>query len=394
MEKLDELLKKLDNLPDGYISKKTIKGKIYSYLQYFQGGKIVSKYVPKEKLELLENKLNLRKQIEAEIKEEAATFNEIAAVTIREKELTGNIMCGDKVAAKVYKGNVISLDEKLAPLYLIRNKDARSYFATRCVSLHRNNARALLKHLNIEDIDDSIIPLYVNGCVISDNIWFKPSGSNSNYNDVKFGKNLYSNFALNGIKKQYPVNPSRTPEITVPGSFEKCWKFENGSWFLYKKENKEEIFCDLLVHNIAEEIGAKTISYEVVDDCVKCKNFAEEFNFDPISGLVDNPDDLVATYSELEKFGPDIQMDYIRIRFLDALTYNIDRTGNDMGLLRNKDTGEIVSMAPNFDNNSTLTAVLPRLEIPADQDPVVKAFVTFINSDNGIRANFKKCKFP
>ena len=394
MEKFDVLLGKLDNLPDGYISRKTIKGKVYSYLQYFENGKIVSKYVPKDKLEALEAKLALRKQIENEIKELADTYDKIEEITIREKELTGNIMYGDKVAAKIFKGAVISIDESIAPLYLIRNKDAKAFFANRCVALTRSNARALLKALNINDIDDSIIPLYVNGCVITDNIWFKPSGSNSTYEDVKFGKNLYSNFALFGDKKKYPVGPSRTPEITVPGSFEKCWKFEDGSWYLYKKENKEEIFCDLVVHNIAEELGIKTISYDVIGDCVKSKNFTEEYNFDPIGGGIDEVDNLVAIYSELAKYGNEVQMDYIRIRYLDALTYNIDRTGNDMGLLRNKETGEVVSMAPNFDNNSTLTAVLPRLDIPADQDPVVKAFCDFINSDSAIKSNFKKCKLP
>ena len=50
MERLDEILLQLEGLPHGYISRKTIKGKVYTYLQYFHKGKILSFYVPAAEL--------------------------------------------------------------------------------------------------------------------------------------------------------------------------------------------------------------------------------------------------------------------------------------------------------------------------------------------------------
>lgn len=391
---MDELLKKLDTLPSGYISKKTIKGKEYTYLQYFEKGKLVSKYIPAKKVKFIEKKLALRKELEKEVEELSDGYIPMVPVTKRELELTGYIMCGDKIAAKIYKGEVVSFDEKIAPFYLQRNKDAKAYFASRCVDLSRNNARALLRSLNIKDNDDSIIPLYVNGCSLTDNVWFKPSGAVTKYEELKFGKNLYGDASLNGNKKSYPFGACRTPEIVTPGRFEKCWKFENNHWYLYKKENRDEMFSSLFAMELAKVIGVNTVKYEKVDDCLKCKNFAEEYNFDPIGGLVENVDDLVGTYNELKKLNKDVLKDYLKIRYLDALTYNVDRTGNDMGVLRDRDSGEVISLAPNFDNNYSLVSMLPKLDLPANKDPMVLAFVDFIRSDKETKTLFKKCKFP
>lgn len=394
MERIDELLKKLDSLPDGYISKKTIKGKVYSYLQYFEEGKIVSKYVPNDKLANLEKKLALRKEIEAEVKELSASYIPMPPVTKREMELTGTIMCGDLVAAKIYKGEVTWFDEKIAPFFLMRSKDAKAFFASRCVDLTRANARALLYSLQIKDNDEFVIPLYVNGRMLTDNYWFRPSGAVTKFEELDFGKNLYGAASLKGVKKVYPIGTCRTPEIVTPGNSEKCWKDEDGVWYLYKKETDTEIFSELFTTNLAKELGINTVEYCRDGDCLKCKNFADKYNFDPISGIIDNPDDLIGTYNSLKKFGKSVLKDYIKIRYLDALVYNVDRTGNDMGLLRDKITGEVISMAPNFDNNCTLEAILPRYDIEASHDPVVSAFVKFVRSNKEIKYLFKKCRLP
>ncbi len=39
---------------------------------------------------------------------------------------------------------------------------------------------------------------------------------------------------------------------------------------------------------------------------------------------------------------------------MDALVFNVDRHTQNYGLLRSRETGEILSMAPNFDNNMAL----------------------------------------
>ena len=67
-EKL-EIEQNLAVLPRGYISKKTIGGKQYLYLQTRNGDTVESKYIKSEEVEELTNQLSLRKEYEAELPE-------------------------------------------------------------------------------------------------------------------------------------------------------------------------------------------------------------------------------------------------------------------------------------------------------------------------------------
>ena len=393
MERLDELVLELENLPDGYISRKTIKGKVYSYLQYFHKGKIISKYVPADKLADLEAKLAQRKAIEQELKGLSTGNIEMPPLTKREKELTGNVMFGDKVAAKLYKGEVVSVNKPIAPAFLRKSKDGKAFFASRAIDTSRANARDLLKALGIKESNEAIIPLYVNGCCLTDNYWFRPSGAVTKYEELEFGNNLYAGAAYDGGKREYQVKPSRTPELTTSGHFEKCWRFEKDAWWLYKKESEDEIFSELFVTELAHELEIRTIKYIRTDDGVKSRNFASKYNFEPMSGYIDNADDIEGGFKALKPYGTEVLKDYIRLRYLDAITYNLDRSLNDMGVMRNRTTGAVVGLAPNFDNNSCLTAVSPRLDIDPENDPIMTSFIKFLKSKREVRKLFKKCKF-
>lgn len=67
-EKL-EIEQNLAVLPRGYISKKTIGGKQYLYLQTRNGDTVESKYIKAEEVEELTDQLSLRKEYEAELPE-------------------------------------------------------------------------------------------------------------------------------------------------------------------------------------------------------------------------------------------------------------------------------------------------------------------------------------
>ena len=55
--------------PKGYISKKTIGGKPYLYLQNRNGDTVESKYIKAEEYQDKKNQLSLRKEYEAELPE-------------------------------------------------------------------------------------------------------------------------------------------------------------------------------------------------------------------------------------------------------------------------------------------------------------------------------------
>lgn len=62
-------LEKLKALPEGYLSKKKIKGKIYVYLQRREGSKIVSQYVPNEDVEVLQKLIEDRRRYQKGLRE-------------------------------------------------------------------------------------------------------------------------------------------------------------------------------------------------------------------------------------------------------------------------------------------------------------------------------------
>ncbi len=64
-----EIEQKLSVLPKGYISKKTIGGKRYLYLQTRNGDTVESKYIKAEEFEEITKQLSLRKEYEAALPE-------------------------------------------------------------------------------------------------------------------------------------------------------------------------------------------------------------------------------------------------------------------------------------------------------------------------------------
>ena len=65
IEKYSEELK---TLPKGTIAEKKSGNKVYCYLKYRDGKKVVSKYIPKDELDMIEESLQRRKHIEIMLK--------------------------------------------------------------------------------------------------------------------------------------------------------------------------------------------------------------------------------------------------------------------------------------------------------------------------------------
>ncbi len=60
--------KVIDSLPRGYISVKTISGHQYFYRQWREGSRIISSYVPESYLNVVKQKIEIRKQNEQLLK--------------------------------------------------------------------------------------------------------------------------------------------------------------------------------------------------------------------------------------------------------------------------------------------------------------------------------------
>ena len=272
------------------------------------------------------------------------------------------ILSGNTVVA-VWKNNELNIvNQDLLPLYLRKIQNADTWLETRAIDSHRANSRLLKKALRLTDKDDISTVIHVNGATITDNYWIREIGSNLTYDDVKFSDDYFSNLALKGnydsFNRAANSKRSKTPELTNVGSFEKCWKIRDGKWWMYKKASHQEMFSELFVCELGKEFGMNMATYERGDGYIKSLDFtdAASVNFEPASTFMGDNEDYVDVVKALEKLCPHAIPDYVRMIFLDTICANPDRHTNNFGLLRDIKTGELIGLAPNYDNNMALIA--------------------------------------
>lgn len=82
---LQRYQRELDDLPKGTISEKIVGGKVYYYLKYRNGKKVVSQYVSRKEIETVRALVEKRRHIEAMVK----SLNEEKAIA--DKVLEGAI---------------------------------------------------------------------------------------------------------------------------------------------------------------------------------------------------------------------------------------------------------------------------------------------------------------
>ena len=93
LEKLEDMKSQIDIFPQGYISKKTINGKQYFYLQNRMNGKVVSKYIKEDNIEIISSELELAKNYKAEIPQIENRLLELEqAAKLIDKKLSREIM--------------------------------------------------------------------------------------------------------------------------------------------------------------------------------------------------------------------------------------------------------------------------------------------------------------
>ncbi len=270
------------------------------------------------------------------------------------------ILSRDTVVA-VWKNNRLEvLNDALLPLYLKRAADARAWLETRAIDSHRANSRLLKKALRLTEKDDVSTVLHVHGVTITDSYWVREIGSALCYADVRFDKNYFSNLALRGYYSSFNAaarhKETKTPELTNTGSFEKCWKLKDGKWWIYKSATQKEQFSELFVYALGKALGMNMAYYERGDRCVRSLDFTNSATvlFEPAFSFMGDEEDYEKVTKKLKELCPRAIPDYVRMIFLDTVTANPDRHTGNFGLMRDAETGDLLELAPNFDNNMGL----------------------------------------
>ena len=86
--------------------------------------------------------------------------------------------------------------------------------------------------------------------------------------------------------------------------------------------------------------------------------------------------------------------DYLKLIYLDTVCMNMDRHTKNYGILRDPKTGDIVKLAPNYDNNIALISRgYPRF-IERKNDTLIDLFIELLESNKEAFRLFKDLNIP
>ena len=299
------------------------------------------------------------------------------------------LMSRNQCVAKIIDRDLHPLQSELLPLFLQRTGDVMAWLEMRAIDSHRTNSRLLKRALRLENKDDLHTVLAVNAVTITDSYWVKPINSPVQYQNVRFQTNMFDKLALRGDVNSFNQHPSRTPELTNIGSFEKCWRLIDGQWWLYKDGNPQERFSELLAYHIGRFLHFSIAEYEADEEYIRSRDFTHNasVNFEPIIGLVDDCSDYRKVDQALQRISADedtkakIRRQYRQLCYFDALIFNMDRHEQNFGLLREPDTGKILALAPLFDHNIALISRGYPRDMDCRDDLLIHDFTELVQAE-------------
>ena len=290
------------------------------------------------------------------------------------------IMSEDHIVAKVIDGNVLIMDDSRVPLYLKHHNNFEGWLRQRAIDDSRVNSRLLKKALRLQKTDDVSTSLHFNASTITDTYWVKPADSTLTYKNVKFKENTFDHLALTGDVNAFNQKPSRTPELTNIGSFEKCWRLEDGAWWLYKVGSAEERFTEMFAYYLALELNIPVAHYELANGFIRSKDFTNGASviYEPAASIIGDRADYLEIYDAFLNVSPRLADAYVQMVYFDALIFNMDRHNMNYGFLRDVASGDIIGAAPLFDHNIALISRGYPMNITRENDLLIEDFITLL----------------
>lgn len=175
---------------------------------------------------------------------------------------------------------------------------------------------------------------------------------------------IVSDFILVSSDISLRLNRTVTPNASTDGSFPKTWRYEDGEWWLYKLQTSEATRSECEISRVLMQCKWDAAEYRYVGSYrtrIKSRNFVGEHEFfEPFDSLrfsfADRSDDEQVIAQNLASLGTDIARSFHRILLADALFMNTDRHMRNFGVIRSSRTGDVLRLAPNFDNNQAYRA--------------------------------------
>ena len=403
-KQIAELTERINQLPKGYISQKTISGKVYSYHQWTESGKKQSKYLRDDEIATLTAQIEERKRLQAALKTlrsdvsselEAQADRSSLNCTLMHKRIkvadlelddaTGFIRRIGKVYAKEHLPVGIAVKKGV-----VDRAALNTWWADRSIPASRSGVREALEAMEIKDTKTLLVRCF--GLSLSDQYWICPDGTNLKWEDVNFFDNTFSDdvgdILFGSAHRSESIN-FHSPDSTSDGNLKKRWKIINTKRCLIKGGSnpfRQQPFNEVIATGVMERLGIAHIPYTVA--------WIDGFPYSVCEDFITEQTELVPAWRIIQAYKkandtslyrhfvncamalgiPDVVPFLDRMIVLDYILANEDRHLNNFGAIRNAETLEWLGMAPIYDSGSSLGYDKVAPEIRAEQDIECKPF--------------------
>ena len=383
LEQIAELTAKINDLPKGYISQKTIGGKIYYYHQWSENGSKQSRYIKNDEVEPLSKLITQRKELQAQVsalKSPSAKRSKRNEVNVMRCVLMHKRIPVAEIELDDATGFIQKIGEIYAPEHLpvgvsvkngmVDRSDFNAWWTDRSIPASRSGIREALETLEIADTKLLLIRCY--GLSLSDQYWIKPDGSDLTWEAINFFDNPFSDdigdVLFGTPKKENALNFS-SPDNTSDGFLKKRWKIMDGKRCLVKGGSnpfRQQPFNEVIATEIMKRLGIPHVPYTLIWNKEApysvCEDFVDE-NTELIPAwrvmMTRKKNNSTSVYQHFvnccEALGVSDVVPFLdRMITLDYIIANEDRHFNNFGLIRNAESLEWLGMAPIYDSGSSL----------------------------------------
>ena len=284
------------------------------------------------------------------------------------------IMHKDSVVALVSENRIAEIIIKsLCPACFSANETIDVWFANRSIDTRRPHSRKLFKALRLRTPDDieQVIDIG-HGISITDNWWIQKADEELDYLSLKQYNEEIADIALYGSSTSNSGNIKGYRELGTVGSYEKAWRYIDGSWYMFKHGNTQELISEYYSYQFLKAMGVDVAEYEIQHSTssetgitttfIISKDFTNNaaVDFEPFCNYYTDHDEPEYIIPRLDKR---LIKSYVMMVFYDVLLHNDDRHNQNAGVLRNSSTGVIIGLAPYFDYNLGLISTgVPRID--------------------------------
>ena len=153
---------------------------------------------------------------------------------------------------------------ELCPKCFVIGMPLENWLQSRIIDMTRSHARQLLHalHLKRHEPLENLIRIW-HGITITDNWWIQKEHEHLEIATLRQYNERLADIAFYGSSSsEQQLNLGYT-ELGTTGSYEKAWRFANGSWYMYKHGNIAELLSEFYATKFLEALEVPVAEYHI-----------------------------------------------------------------------------------------------------------------------------------